>query len=104
MKRPNPKEAGPKIGCPACDGTGFQKVKQPVQPDRKIFPPPCRLCRGKGRIEIAAPLKQTRTGSLIKSVYRNELANHSSGVGHDYRLGRRSVRIRLCVYWRYLQV
>jgi hypothetical protein len=23
--------------CPACDGTGFQKVKQPTQPGRKIY-------------------------------------------------------------------
>jgi hypothetical protein len=32
--------------------------------------------------------------SLKKRVYRNEL-----GVGYDYRLGRRSVRIRICVCW-----
>jgi hypothetical protein len=43
-------------------------------------------------------------GSLMKWVYRNELANNSSGVGYDYRLGRRSVCIRICVFWRYLQV
>src|SRR5450631_656598 len=43
-------------------------------------------------------------GSLIKWVYRNEVANNSSGVGYDYRLGRRSVSIRICVCWRYLQV
>jgi hypothetical protein len=35
----------------------------------------------------------------MKRVYRNEL-----GVGYDYRLGRRSVRIRICVCWGYLQV
>jgi hypothetical protein len=34
----------------------------------------------------------------------NELANNSSGVGYYYRLGRRSVRIRLCIFSRCLQV
>jgi hypothetical protein len=43
-------------------------------------------------------------GSLMKWVYRNELANNSSGVGYDYRLGRRSMRIRIRVSWKYLQV
>jgi hypothetical protein len=42
-------------------------------------------------------------GALMKWVYRNELANNSSGVGYDYRLGRRSACIRICVFWRYLQ-
>ena len=50
MKRPKPKEVGTETECPKCDGTGFPKVKQPVQPGRKIFPPPCKRCRGKGRI------------------------------------------------------
>ena len=35
--------------CPACKGTGFQKVKQPRQPGRKIFPARCTNCFGKGR-------------------------------------------------------
>jgi hypothetical protein len=47
MKRPKPKE----IRCPACEGTGFPNVKQPVQPGRKIYPPPCKECSGKGQIE-----------------------------------------------------
>jgi hypothetical protein len=33
MKRTKPKE----VNCPACKDTGFQKVKQPRQPSRKIF-------------------------------------------------------------------
>jgi len=36
--------------CPACNGTGFPVVKQPVQPGRKIYPVQCKSCRGKGRI------------------------------------------------------
>ncbi len=35
----------------ACDGTGLQKVKQPTQPGRKIFPAKCEECLGKGRIK-----------------------------------------------------
>jgi hypothetical protein len=34
MKRP----AVAEIKCPACEGTGLSKVKQPVQPGRKIYP------------------------------------------------------------------
>jgi DnaJ-class molecular chaperone len=44
----------PEHRCPACDGTGFQAVTQPVQPGRKIYPAPCKECGGKGRITEAA--------------------------------------------------
>jgi DnaJ-class molecular chaperone len=37
--------------CRACDGTGLQKVKQPTQPDQKIYPAKCEECLGKGRIK-----------------------------------------------------
>jgi len=36
--------------CPDCAGTGFQKVKQPEQPGRQIYPARCSRCGGKGRI------------------------------------------------------
>jgi DnaJ-class molecular chaperone len=36
--------------CPACGGTGFAKVKQPAVPGRRIYPPQCKACGGKGRI------------------------------------------------------
>jgi DnaJ-class molecular chaperone len=39
--------------CPACNGTGYPSVKQPVQPGRKIYPAQCAKCSGKGRIEAA---------------------------------------------------
>jgi DnaJ-class molecular chaperone len=42
------------IKCPACGGTGFPTVTQPVQPDRKVYPAPCKECGGKGRIKEAA--------------------------------------------------
>jgi DnaJ-class molecular chaperone len=41
------------VKCPACDGTGFPTVTQPVEPDRKIYPAPCKKCGGKGRITEA---------------------------------------------------
>jgi DnaJ-class molecular chaperone len=37
--------------CPACNGSGFAVVVQPVHPTRKIFPPRCKECGGKGRVE-----------------------------------------------------
>ena len=43
----------PKIkehSCPACNGTGFPKVMQPVQLGHKIYPIKCNACDGKGKI------------------------------------------------------
>jgi DnaJ-class molecular chaperone len=53
MKRPMPKEDVTEVICPACNGTGFPTVMQPVQPGRKIYPAPCKQCSGKGRIASA---------------------------------------------------
>jgi hypothetical protein len=36
--------------CPACNGTGFPVVMQPIQPGRRIYPVQCKDCSGKGRI------------------------------------------------------
>jgi DnaJ-class molecular chaperone len=53
MKNLRSKEASTEVKCSACDGTGFQAVAQPAQPGRKIYPPPCKHCLGKGRITPA---------------------------------------------------
>ena len=42
MKRLKPKDNVTEVKCPACDGTGFPKVKQPIEASRKIYPAPCR--------------------------------------------------------------
>jgi DnaJ-class molecular chaperone len=47
------KAASTEIKCPACGGTGFPTVTQPAKPGRKIFPPACKQCLGKGRITPA---------------------------------------------------
>ncbi len=39
--------------CPACNGTGYPVVMQPVRPGRKIYSAPCTKCGGKGRITNA---------------------------------------------------
>jgi hypothetical protein len=41
------------IKCDACSGTSFQ-VMHPVQPGKKIYPPPCKKYGGKGGIKKAA--------------------------------------------------
>jgi DnaJ-class molecular chaperone len=43
----------PEHKCPACNGTGFPMVMQPVKPGRKIYPVKCADCGGKGRIADA---------------------------------------------------
>jgi DnaJ-class molecular chaperone len=47
------KVASAEVKCPGCDGTGFPPVAQPADPGRKIFPPACKQCLGKGRITAA---------------------------------------------------
>lgn len=47
------KDAIAEVKCEACNGMGSASVKQPSQPNRKIYPPPCKACGGKGR--VAAP-------------------------------------------------
>jgi DnaJ-class molecular chaperone len=41
------------LKCPACKGTGFPAVKQPVEPGRKIYPARCEKCDGKGWVAVA---------------------------------------------------
>ena len=53
MKRLKPRDAPAEVKCSACDGTGFQRVAQPAQPGRKIYPPSCKWCLGKGRVRSA---------------------------------------------------
>jgi DnaJ-class molecular chaperone len=48
MRKPSVKPTEHK--CPACKGTGFPTVKQPLEPSRKIYPVQCKNCGGKGRI------------------------------------------------------
>jgi hypothetical protein len=45
MKRHKPEVT--EVECPACEGTGFPVVKQPVQPGRKIFPAPASIVLAK---------------------------------------------------------
>jgi DnaJ-class molecular chaperone len=50
MKSPKIKERV----CPACNGTGYPVVKQPVQPGRRIYPVKCTSCDGKGKVTDAS--------------------------------------------------
>jgi DnaJ-class molecular chaperone len=36
--------------CSACDGTGLAKVRQQAKPGRRVYPPKCTKCGGRGRI------------------------------------------------------
>jgi DnaJ-class molecular chaperone len=38
--------------CWGCAGTGFLAVVQPKQQGRRIFPPRCLKCEGKGKVPI----------------------------------------------------
>jgi DnaJ-class molecular chaperone len=53
MKILKSNEASNEVKCSACGGTGFPMVAQPAQAGRRIYPPPCKLCSGKGRIRSA---------------------------------------------------
>jgi DnaJ-class molecular chaperone len=41
--------AGEEI-CTACGGTGLAKVRQQAKPGRRVYPPKCSKCGGRGRI------------------------------------------------------
>jgi DnaJ-class molecular chaperone len=53
MSKLKPSKLSIEIRCAACDGTGYPAVAQPKQPGRRIYPPPCKRCSGKGRIDSA---------------------------------------------------
>jgi DnaJ-class molecular chaperone len=53
MKILKSNEASTEVNCSACGGTGFPTVAQPAQAGRRIYPPPCQKCSGKGRITPA---------------------------------------------------
>jgi hypothetical protein len=38
------------IKCEACNGTGVEIVEQPSEQGKRIFPPRCKVCDGKGRV------------------------------------------------------
>ncbi|HLG84935.1 MAG TPA: hypothetical protein VKY22_28345 [Bradyrhizobium sp.] len=44
------KATPPEEKCEACDGTGFPPVMKAARPGRRIYPPPCAVCGGKGHI------------------------------------------------------
>ena len=46
-------EPSTEVKCSACGGTGFPQIAQPAQAGRKIYPPPCKQCSGKGRVNPA---------------------------------------------------
>jgi len=35
--------------CFACDGTGHAKVRRQAKPGRRVYPPRCAKCGGRGR-------------------------------------------------------
>ena len=41
--------------CPACNGTGFLPVIKQPAPGKRIYPPRCTKCSGKGRITRGQP-------------------------------------------------
>jgi DnaJ-class molecular chaperone len=46
-------EVSTEVECPGCNGTGFPAVVQAAQAGRRIYPPPCKQCLGKGRVRPA---------------------------------------------------
>jgi DnaJ-class molecular chaperone len=45
-----PKEPIKEQECSGCGGTGFMAVVQPKELGRRIFPPRCSKCEGKGKL------------------------------------------------------
>lgn len=71
MKKP--REVLTEVICRACDGTGFEKVKQPTEPGRKIYP---------------AMQGTSRQGSNKRAAVKQHLARNPI---HSHRRGRAGV-------------
>jgi len=67
----------PEVKCQACSGTGFPPAIQPARPGRRIYPPLCKVCAGKGRImSSAAEQNDTRRNLIaVRSSKSNEADN-----------------------------
>jgi len=63
MKRLKAEDKLPEV---KCHGTGFPKVKQPVQPGRRIYPAPCKECAGKGRVASPRTWRGGRSNSSCR--------------------------------------
>jgi DnaJ-class molecular chaperone len=50
MKPLKASEPSSEVTCSACGCTGFPDVAQPAKAGRRIYPPPCKQCLGKGRV------------------------------------------------------
>ena len=46
--------------CPACNGTGFLPVIKQPAPGKRIYPPRCTKCGGKGKLERACELSDSQ--------------------------------------------
>jgi hypothetical protein len=75
MKKPaaNPTENK----CPRCNGTGFPVVKQPAQPNRKIYPAPCTKCGGRGRRQLR-PLFKEPNRRIARSFWLTFQSNYQA--------------------------
>jgi hypothetical protein len=49
------------VKCEACNGTGRPPAEKP-QPGKRIYPPPCKVCGGKGWIPKAEWTVEIYTG------------------------------------------
>lgn len=53
------KTAPAEVKCEACNGTGFPPVMQPSRLGRRLYPPPCTVCGGKGRVARTEATRKT---------------------------------------------
>jgi DnaJ-class molecular chaperone len=59
------------VKCEACNGSGFPTVMQPAKQGRRIYPAPCKVCGGKGRIARPAARRTKAPGGAEESGPRN---------------------------------
>jgi DnaJ-class molecular chaperone len=70
------KAALPEVKCQACNGTGFPPAIQPARLGRRIYPPLCKVCGGKGRImSSAAEQNDTRRNQIAASSSKSNEAD-----------------------------
>ncbi|WP_210418983.1 hypothetical protein, partial [Bradyrhizobium sp. NAS80.1] len=59
------------VKCDACSGTGSEAVTQPDTPGRRIYPPRCKKCHGKGVIPVEVRLALLWQNLFVQRLFKD---------------------------------
>jgi len=80
-----PKEPIKERECSGCGGTGFMAMVQPKEPGRRIFPPRCQKCEGKGKMRSVSDLICCRLHRVKGAWFLHERPDRTAGKAPNRR-------------------